>query len=156
MNNEYESAFMRISMRTGLFNLFTVGALVISSSLVHAALPPGAYEHLQENAEESLTVFVCKVNSEFQFNRSFVNAEVIIDSVERSASELQRRQRIPIQYDIYHGRLIGPRKAFLLETGHTYQVYLNNSDDGYTLAAYGESFVKLDKKNTDLSCQQID
>jgi hypothetical protein len=113
-----------------------------------AALPPGSYEKLKEEAQEKLSVKIVAVEKQKLNDRRLevlFTAEVL--AVERTETCLKPGDTIKIQSYRWTGKYMGPKNPPLLPVGWTGIAYLNKADSDdedannlYTLAAYGDSF----------------
>lgn len=136
---------MRI--RKSVLPLLLVAALliVVRVATAPAALPPGSYDKLKAEAQEKLTIKIIEVKEKEQNDRRLevlFTAKVL--AVERSETCLKPGDTIQIQSYRWTKSYAGPKNPPLLPVGWTGIAYLNkaaeNTDNVYTLAAYGASF----------------
>lgn len=137
--------------------LFIISILITT---VFSALPPQVIQELKDNAEEYLKVTIISTeldSTEINSNHLiYVRATAVIDSVERSNSNLFALDTISLNYihriqsytDTVNGEVVdiviigqGPPK--IVETGNIYYCYLNEDTIGtYTPAVYSCSFTE--------------
>jgi hypothetical protein len=127
-----------------------VGLFLLSSAVVRAELPPGAYEQLLKDAQEVYRVRVDKVepaNNDASGVQHFV-CDATILSVERSRAGQLPDQKIQfasyfVPLEVSRRGFVGPKSPPLLTVGWQGTVYLNPPEEGriLQLAAYGRSFV---------------
>ena len=139
---------MRI--RKSVIAIFLGAALVILAfvAITPAALPPGSYDKLKNEAEEKLTIKIVAVEKQSQSDRRLevlFTAEVL--AVDRTKTCRKPGDVIQIQSYRWTGKYRGPKNPPVLPVGWTGIAYLNNADSEaedtnnlYTLAAYGASF----------------
>lgn len=135
--------------------LAVVGLTVmISSGLARAELPPGAYKKLKAEAKEVLQLKVLKVEKVRQDESvQYFICDAQVVGVERSAAGNKKGDAIQFEtYYVYDrsGGYAGPQSPPRLQVDWRGRVYLNPpvDDDSkvLTLAAYGQSFEKLQEK----------
>jgi hypothetical protein len=136
---------MRIRKSVLPLLLATALAIVVFVAASPAALPPGSYDKLKAEAQEKLTIKITGVEKKEQNDRRLdvlFTAEVL--AVERSKTHLKPGDTIKIQSYRWTKSYAGPKNPPLLPVGWSGIAYLNktaeNTDNVYTLAAYGASF----------------
>jgi hypothetical protein len=141
-----------MNARTTIFALAVVGALGLSSGLLRAELPPGAYEQLKKEAPEVYQLRIQSVKQTANEGPDIqgFRCEAEILAVERSKAG--RKKGDVVQFHSYYVSpqarqrdFVGPQSLPLLKAGWTGRVYLKPSEiiAGLDLAAYGRSFEPL-------------
>jgi hypothetical protein len=139
-----------MSMRKSIISMLlgAVFSIAVFIATAPAALPPGSYEKLKEEAQEKLTIKIIRVEKKEQSDRRLevlFTAEVL--AVERSETCIKPGDTIQIKSYRWIKRYAGPKNPPVLPVGWTGIAYLNKADTDdedadnlYTLAAYGDSF----------------
>ena len=146
-------------MKARVTSLFTTLCLLLHSSAGKCEISPTGYEQLVNEAEESLTMFICTVNSRYDNSNktTCIDAEAVVLDAHRVSTSLYPGQNIKIHYEIFRGHALGPRETGSLEAGKKYHAYLNRKDGYYTSAAFSRSFriieSTMQERQESFSCQ---
>ena len=122
-----------------------------------AEMPPSAYESMQKESPEALTIQVLsvKISTTDEPERKVlaIAADAKVAAVQRSASGLKPGDTIRISYQVfdYKEGIAGPGKPKTLEEGKSYSAFLskNEKEGYYRLAAMGQSFTEVAKAAPD-------
>lgn len=145
--------------RIGAFTLAAALAMVLATAAPsRAEIEPKYYREWQDKAPEVLTIRIGAVRPAVTSERhrsgdgmlvhTRVEAEAVVETVERSASGLKSGDAIRIQYVTTRAEppMAGPRPLPVLKRGETYPAFLLAVSKGlYAPAAKGASFEALIK-----------
>src|SRR5438128_2163078 len=115
-----------------------------------AEMPPSAYESMQKESPEALTIEVLsvKISTTDEPERKIfeIAAHAKVAAVQRSASGLKPSDTIRISYRVFNYKqsIVGPGEPKILEEGKSYSAFLskNEKEGNYILAAIGQSFTE--------------
>jgi hypothetical protein len=139
------SLLRRIKRCSSLLSMCVL--LLAPVAISRAELPPSAYEEMQQEAPEMLTIKVQLVQTRREKQswgtRTFVSAVARVASVQRTKSKLKAGQLIRINYtrQQYNTPMAGPSEVPMLKVGQQSPAYLRKDKAKfYSPAAGGYSF----------------
>jgi hypothetical protein len=143
--------------RIGAFAIAAAAAMILAPSApTNAEIEPKYYRQWQDRAPEALVIRVTAVrpivttqrrpDAENMLIHTRVEAEAVVEKIERTATGLKPGDTIRLQYVSTRSEppIVGPRPIPVVKRGETYPAFLLPVSQGlYSPAARGASFEPL-------------